>query len=283
MLRGVRGMWFAGLSKQHNRTKAEFLMLQFDAETTAILENGYLGADVTARRRASFDALGPLPGETILDLGCGNGLLTLDLARAVGPQGRVIGVDPSADMLNVARKRLEGFDNIALEEGLADALPLADAQIDRAVSVQVFEYIDDRIGALTEIRRVLKPGGVAVVADMNFDMFSWVSDDAARMDRMKTAWDSHLAERDTGALLPAEFRAAGFAGVEVVPFTIVDPVLRPDGLAQMMMILMRRYAIENDLMPAAEANAWYDEQVALAAEGRFFFSLAQMVVSGRKP
>ena len=70
-------------------------MLKFDAETTKILDDAYQGADITRRRQASFDALTPIPGETIIDIGCGNGLLTGELARAVGPKGRVIGIDPS--------------------------------------------------------------------------------------------------------------------------------------------------------------------------------------------
>ena len=59
-------------------------MLKFDGEVTRILDNAYQGADLTRRRQASFDALQPSPGETILDIGCGNGMLTVELARAVG-------------------------------------------------------------------------------------------------------------------------------------------------------------------------------------------------------
>ncbi|WP_082643624.1 methyltransferase domain-containing protein [Ruegeria denitrificans] len=73
-------------------------MLKFDAETTRLLEIAYQGAELTRRRQASFDALRPAPGETILDVGCGNGMLTAELARAVGSDGYVIGIDPSADM-----------------------------------------------------------------------------------------------------------------------------------------------------------------------------------------
>lgn len=80
-------------------------MLQFDEDTARILEDAYKGADITRRRRASFDALAPAPGEHLLDLGCGNGLLTLDLSRAVGDTGHVLGLDPSPDMLDLARAR----------------------------------------------------------------------------------------------------------------------------------------------------------------------------------
>lgn len=80
-------------------------VLNFDAEVTRIFNNAYQGADLTRRRQASFDALQPKPGEKIIDIGCGNGLLTVELARAVGPAGRVIGVDPSNDMRSAGEKR----------------------------------------------------------------------------------------------------------------------------------------------------------------------------------
>lgn len=74
-------------------------MLRFDEETTRLLDIVYQGADITRRRQASFDALRPAAGETIVDIGCGNGLLTLELARAVGSEGKVIGVVPVATCL----------------------------------------------------------------------------------------------------------------------------------------------------------------------------------------
>lgn len=73
-------------------------MLQFDETTTKLLEIAYQGGDVTRRRRMAFDALHLSDGDTVVDIGCGNGLLTEEIARAIGQSGHVIGVDPSADM-----------------------------------------------------------------------------------------------------------------------------------------------------------------------------------------
>src|SRR4051812_23620523 len=72
------------------------VMLQFDADTTRLLENAYRGSDVVKRRLATLEALAPRAGETIVDVGSGPGYLTLELSRAVGEAGEVIGVDPSA-------------------------------------------------------------------------------------------------------------------------------------------------------------------------------------------
>lgn len=257
-------------------------MLAFDRETSAQLERAYHGADFRRRRQASFDALAPRPGQRLADIGCGNGHLTRELALAVAPEGEVVGVDPSAEMLELARERLSDLPNANHCEGTADALPLDDASLDGALSLQVFEYLDDVPGALADARRVLRDGARLVIGDMHFGTLTWFSDDPARMSRMCASWDRHVASTDLPARLPALLRAAGFEVTDVAPLTLSDSTLRPDGLARMMLTLMEAYAVSNGHVPADEARAWRDEQESLAADGRFFMSLTHFVVSARK-
>ncbi|MCA0871149.1 methyltransferase domain-containing protein [Seohaeicola saemankumensis] len=252
-------------------------MLSFDAETRKLLDVSYQGADITRRRMANMDALAPAPGDTLLDLGCGQGLMTVDLARAVGPSGQVIGIDPSADMLEGARQACAGQDNVRLVEGGAGALPVADGTLDGAVSLQVFEYVPDIPAALEDLRSKLKSGGRLVIGDMQWDTFSLASDDPARMARMCRAWEQHVAAPDVPAQLPALLDAAGFRLIEMRPLPYVSVTLRPDSLVFMLLHLMRGYARDNDLMPAAEADAWFAEQERRAAEGRFFFALTHVI------
>jgi SAM-dependent methyltransferase len=257
-------------------------MLKFDAETTQVLENAYQGADMTRRRQASFDALRPGPGETIVDIGCGNGMLTAELARAVGPAGSVIGIDPSSDMQAAAKNRCGDYVCVEFLEGYANSLPLADGIADKAVSVQVFEYIEDVEGALEEALRCLKPGGRLVISDLHFGSFIWYSDEPGRMSRMIASWDEHFVSGSLPARLPGLLKAKGQIVEAVLPVTLTDHELKPDGIAITMMHLMKHYAISNDLVEEAVAQAWFDEQEKLASEGRFFFSITQFVVVGRK-
>lgn len=258
------------------------MMLKFDKETTQLLDIVYQGADITRRRQASFDALRPNANETIVDIGCGNGLLTLELARAVGPGGKAIGIDPSSDMLDPAKDRCKEFGSVELLIGTANDLPIETGTVDKAVSVQVFEYLDDIPGAIVEANRVLKPGGKLVIGDIHLDSLVWFSDNKERMDRMIASWDHHFTQRDVPAILPSIMRDTGFAVEGITPLTACDHTLKPDGLAKMMMQLMVRYAVENKHFSDAEAAAWLDEQNALAAEGRFFYALTHFVVSARK-
>jgi ArsR family transcriptional regulator len=100
---------------------------------------------------------------TVGDLGCGTGQVSAALAPFVA---RVIAVDGSAAMLQAARKRLGGVDNIELRRGELEALPIDDARLDAATLMLVLHHVPEPERALGEIARVLKPGGRAIVVDM---------------------------------------------------------------------------------------------------------------------
>jgi len=257
-------------------------MLTFNAKTAKLLENAYQGADFTRRRRASFDALAPEPGDTIADIGCGNGMLTLELARTVGDDGRIIGIDPSEDMRNAAVARCSDWDNVTCHDGTATRIPLDDTSVDKAVSLQVFEYLDDLPAAVADIHRILRPGGRLVIGDMHWDTITWFSDDTDRMNKMIEAWDGHLVERCIPAVLPPLLRAGGFAVDAVLPVPFSATVLHPDGLANMMIHLMEPYVVNKGLVSTEDARAWAEEQQALSDAGQFFFSITHFVVSARK-
>ncbi len=257
-------------------------MLKFDAETTKLLEIAYQGGDVTRRRREAFDALDLREGDTVIDIGCGNGLLTEDIARAIGQSGRVIGVDPSQDMRARASIRCAEFSTAQIVDGLADALPMHDQEADKAVAVQVLEYLTDIPKALREAHRVLRAGGRFVAVDTGFKTLDWFSDDEDRIQRIQRAWDHHYSEARVAALWPKLAQEAGFAAIDVQPFTFCDVTMRPDGIAYMLAHLMSRYAVENGHVSETDATAWFDEQVDLARQGRFFFSLTYCRMSAIK-
>jgi len=100
---------------------------------------------------------------TIGDLGCGTGQVSAAIAPFVA---RVIAVDASAAMLQAAKKRLHGIENIELRRGELEALPIDDARLDAATLMLVLHHVPEPERALAEVARVLKPGGRAVVVDM---------------------------------------------------------------------------------------------------------------------
>ena len=114
-------------------------------------------------------SLGPLrPGERVVDVGCGAGIDCLIASRMVGPTGAVIGVDMTPAMLEKARNATTetGMNNVALRQGLAEALPVADGWADVVISNGVLNLMPDKAAALREMARVLKPRGRLQVGDI---------------------------------------------------------------------------------------------------------------------
>lgn len=112
--------------------------------------------------------LGPInQGEAVLDLGCGGGVDTLISAIIVGPKGRVMGIDFSSEMIERAMENLQktALANVTFREASAEDLPLPDASFDAVISNGVFNLIPDKLTALKEVFRVLKPLGRLMVAD----------------------------------------------------------------------------------------------------------------------
>ncbi|HEX2076023.1 MAG TPA: methyltransferase domain-containing protein [Geodermatophilus sp.] len=110
----------------------------------------------------------PAPGERVVDVGSGAGFDSFVAAGQVGPAGRVVGVDMTPEMLEkaTATAAVLGLDGVEFRSGLAEALPVEDGWADVVISNGVINLCADKRAVLSEIRRVLKPGGWLQFADI---------------------------------------------------------------------------------------------------------------------
>jgi len=112
-------------------------------------------------RRAMVAAVGPQPGERILDVATGTGLVAFELARVGGCE--VVGVDQSEEMLAGARARLASAaslsDRVTFVRGEAERLPFGDSEFDALTFTYLLRYVDDRQATMRELARVVRPGG----------------------------------------------------------------------------------------------------------------------------
>jgi ubiquinone/menaquinone biosynthesis C-methylase UbiE len=257
--------------------------LRFDRSMVETLERMYNARDVLRRRALVHAALDAQRGDRVLDVGCGPGFYVKELLEAVGADGRVVGVDPSADMLAVAASRVEGHTNVELLEGSAIELPVAAEAFDRALSVQVLEYVADTAAALRELRRALRPGGRLVVWDVDWATISWHALDRELMRRALEAFDRHLAHPSLPQTLTAQLRDAGFENVHMDAHPFATNELTADAYGGALVSILRRYVVDQGGMDPEEAQVWVDEQRALAAQGSFFFSVTQFCFSATAP
>ncbi len=154
------------------------------------------------------------PGETVLDLGSGGGIDVFLAAKRVGPSGRAIGIDMTDEMLELARANAAeaGATNVEFRKGTIEALPLPDDSVDVVISNCVINLAADKAAVLSEIARVLRPGGRVGVSDV-------VADD--ELTPAERALRGSYAGCIAGALSFVEFRsgleAVGLADVEIEP------------------------------------------------------------------
>lgn len=137
----------------------------------------------TAQDSAAFLLPHLKPHFTILDIGCGPGTITADLAELV-PQGRVTGVDFVDSVLDNAQAHVDerGITNCVFEAVDANALPYAEHSFDVVFCHQVLQHVRDPVGILKEMGRVAKPGGIVAAREADYKSFAWYPEPAG-LDR----------------------------------------------------------------------------------------------------
>lgn len=155
-------------------------------------------------------------GDSILDVGCGPGTITADLAARVAP-GPVVGIDRSVDVVALASAAHAGVPGLRFEVGDVYDLAAPDGTHDVVHAHQVLQHLSDPVAALVEMRRVCRPEGVVAVRDADYGAFTWAPLDPVLdrwLDAYRAVARSNDAEPDAGRHLKRWALAAGFASVE---------------------------------------------------------------------
>lgn len=172
----------------------------------------------TAENSAAYLLPHLRPGLRVLDVGCGPGTITADLARLVAP-GDLVAIDREAAVLTEAAATCEarGITNVTIEVGDVYALDYPDDSFDVVHAHQVLQHLSDPIAALIEMRRVCQPEGVVAVRDADYAAMTWYPPhpDLDRwMDLYHDVAHANDAEPDAGRMLLAWANRAGFSQVE---------------------------------------------------------------------
>lgn len=148
---------------QEEQIKSDARRAFFDAQAHGWEERGY-PADVRGRLEVLVDCFGIEPGEKILDVGCGEGVLVPYLLDRLGPSGFVVELDNSLEMLKGAARK--SARQIQCVWAGVETLPLVDADFDRVICFASFPHFANPVKALKQIHRVLKSAGTLVIAHL---------------------------------------------------------------------------------------------------------------------
>ncbi len=256
--------------------------LEFDDETSRMVEEFNASRGATERRRRITAALDVHPGDVILDVGSGPGHQVFELSSVVGPNGRVHGVDPAESAIAIASNRCSGLSNVQFDIGDVAKLPFDNETFNAVLSSQVFEYLGGLGEALSEIYRVLKPGGLVLIHDTDWGALLWHSSDTERMSRIMQVWDGHLVDPSLPQSLGSKLKGAGFAEVRAEAVIQLETEFERGSVSDILMRFLVGY-VESQGIPATEATAWKEDLEKLGATGDYFFNSNEYIFTGRKP
>ena len=231
-------------------------------------------AGVVYKRRL-MSALDLRPGQDVLDIGCGPGTDLDRLAKAVAPLGSVTGMDLDPAMLAEARRRFAGHPAVSIQAGDAHALPLGDASIDRARADRMLQHVANPAGVLSEVFRILRPGGLFGMAEPDWDTLAVADEDVP----LARTWARFVANNVRNATIGRQLvRLAASVGFSVWSVQAIPVVFRDFEAAEQILGLRRTTAraVEAGVLAS---SSWLDR---LAREP-FLAGFTCYVVVAEKP
>lgn len=237
-------------------------------------------------KRRSYELMRILPGQTILDVGCGPGIDTMEIAQLVGKTGHVIGIDQDLEMISRANAHAEKIglnDYVAHHRSEAGTLGFESGQFDACRSERLFMHLLDPEQALSEMIRVTKPGGWMVVVDSDWGSLS-IDTTEIEVERRLARFRAEkiLNNGYSGRRLYRMFREQKLSeiAIEIFPIQTTDLELlrylsRQDEVEQK--------ALEQNIISPQDLQRWHYDLQQADREKRLFASLNMIIVAARKP
>ena len=216
-------------------------------------------------------------GQHVLDFGCGPGFVAEGIAAAVGTTGRVVGVDLNQTFIERAQARNRQRADIEFVVG-DGRVPHAAASFDRALCKNVLEYVSDAQATLSDLYRVLKPGGLLHVSDSDWGFLlvhPWAPAETAKLFG---AAGVAFREPLIGRRLPGMLQRAGFINIDVQIQATADRV----GRMRPVLENMANYARVSGTMPEAEVRGLLQRTDAAIEHGDFMMVLPQFSIIAQR-
>jgi SAM-dependent methyltransferase len=250
---------------------------QMAATMRGFLDEAAEHPEIQRVRAVANELMDLKPGHRVLDAGSGLGEAARQLAAHVSPEGEVVALDRSADLVGEARRRHDGS-AVQYVNGDVTALELPDDHFDRARIERVLQHLDDPDRAIAELVRVTRPGGRVCLIDTDWESLAIDGVDADLVRAVKRGFAAKGPAMDTGRTLRRRLRSAGAVDVAAVPVTCYFPNL--NDAVRVVPIVEPASPINDVLIPVDLRGQWNDSLTAAESAGDFLAVLTIWVVAG---
>ena len=230
-------------------------------------------------RAALIDRLSLSQGDSVIDVGCGFGDEAAEMARRVGPTGRVVGVDLSENMIGEARRR-HPASIVQLSWRIADArhLPFEDHSFEAGGAATLLQHLPDPAGVLQEMTRVLRPGGRLAVLEFDHATTFLDSPDPETTRVICETSTTAFVQGWMGRQLPRLFRWAGLQDISVEPMTVLGAF----DVAQLILGRHVNWLRDRGTLSSDVVERWWSQLAKADQAGVFTMGTTTFLVTGTK-
>ena len=257
-------------------------MVIYDKKAAQNTELSYQTPEIARQRIQTLEALALRAGEYVLDAGCGTGLLVHAMSSTIGSQGRIVGVDLSHDMLELAKDRCSELGNVELEQGSVTQLDFDDNSFDAASCIQTLLYVDDVETALSELYRVLKPGGRVAIIETDWRGVVLNSPDDVTTRKILDAWDAAVSSPNLPVKLTPLLKQLNFSAIKTTAIPILNTSYSDVNFSSGMLEYFSTYAVKNKVITSDDAQLWMKQIRDLSKTDSYFFCVNRFLFTAVK-
>ena len=242
---------------------------------------------VQTLRKWTIAALNLQSGQSIIDVGCGPGASTVELARIVGPDGLAVGIDLSTTMIAAANRMYTRSTTAKFSVDDACNLEFPDGHFDAYRSERTYQHLATPEVALGEARRVVRPNGKIAIVDTDWGSLAIDHPNRLLTERLAGMPRRMPLNSWSGRRLVGQLKEAGCTDVEVAAASIIatswDPDQSPGVAGFPPFATLAAAAVANNTFSADEGQQWLAELHEAARSDRFFLMVTMVAVCGKRP
>lgn len=246
------------------------------------LNSAYTAPEVAHQRKRTIERLNLSGGEKVLDIGCGTGFLTYELAKMVGGNGSVVGIDPDSSMVEHTLSRCAEISHVSALVGEVCDIPVADKTLDIVTCTQVLLYVEEIDHALNEMHRILKTGGRAAILETDWRGVVMSTNYPALSRKIIDAWDATVASPNLPPKLPNLLKQHGFQNIQSEAIPLLNTEYSENSYSVNSIPWLSKNALKREVISEDEKNKWEDDLYQFGEQGAYFFCINRFLFVAEK-